>query len=231
QVGDSIALDTPSRSVPFKITGVITDYASPQRVFYLNRAVYRKFWKDSMVTGFIVNLQPGFTLEQVRSNIDRTLGKKWNLITISNQEFRIQMQSAIDRTFAYTKAIEIIALLVGLLGLLNTLLISVLERTREIGVLRALGSTRKQVSRMIFTEAIFQGFFGAAVAIVLGAYVGYLFVSYALTTQLGWIIEFHFPKESILSTLITGVVVAGIAGFLPARKAAALPITEALDYE
>ena len=231
KIGDHLPLDTPSGRVDFLITGQITDFASPEGVFYLNRAVYRKYWNDTLVTGFVVNVAPGYTLEQVRANIDRSLGKKWNLITISNQEFRVQMQSAIERSFAYTKAIEIIALWVGLLGLLNTLLISVLERTREIGVIRALGSTRSQISRMIFTEAIFQGFFGALIAIVLGTYVGYLFVTYALTVQLGWIIDFHFPQGAIFSTLLTGVVVAGLAGFLPARRAAQLQITEALEYE
>ncbi len=230
-VGDFVEFDTPTGKIPFKIMGVISDYASPIGVFYMNRAVYKKYWKDNLVTGFVLDLAPGYTFEQVRKNIAETVGKKWNLVTISNAEFKNQMQSAIDRTFAYTKAIEYIALLVGLLGLLNTLLISVMERTREIGMLRAVGSTRSQISRMIFSEAILQGFFGAVIAIALGAYIGRLFVTYALTDHLGWIIEFHFPIVSIFSTLLTGVIVAGIAGFFPARKAANLQITEALDYE
>ena len=84
---------------------------------------------------------------------------------------------------------------------------------------------------MIFFEAILQGFFGAVVAILLGSYVGKLFVEYTLSTTLGWEIDYHFPKDAILNTILIGVVVAGVAGFLPARRAAQLEITEALDYE
>jgi putative ABC transport system permease protein len=230
-VGDLVSLDTPNGKVPFQITGKITDYASPKGVFYMSRSVYKKYWKDSLVSGFLVDLAPGATFDQVREEIDKTLGKKWSLVTISNREFKNQMQNAIDRSFAYTRAIELIALLVGLLGLLNTLLISVLERTREIGMLRAVGSTRGQISRMIFIEAILQGFFGAVVAIVLGSWMGSVFVKYGLSAQLGWSIDYYFPRDSIASILITGIVVAALAGFWPARRASHLDITEALDYE
>jgi putative ABC transport system permease protein len=231
KVGDLVELETPSGAVQFRILGKIVDYASSQGVIYLNRAVYSKYWNDHLVTVFVFSLEPGARFEDVKSSIDKELGRKWNLVTISSREFKEQMQSAIERSFAYTRAIEWIALLVGLLGLLNTLLISVMERTREIGMLRAIGSTRLQVSKMIFFEAILQGFFGAVVAILLGSYVGKLFVEYTLSTTLGWEIDYHFPKDAILNTILIGVAVAGVAGFLPARRAAQLEITEALDYE
>ena len=231
EVGDMVELDTPSGGVNFKIIGEVIDFASPEGVFYMNRKFYKKYWKDSLVTAFVLNIVDGANLEQVRSEIDRRVGKKWNLVTISNAEFKQQMQQAIERTFAYTKAIEFIALLVGLLGLLNTLLISVMERTRELGMLRAVGATRQQISIMIMIEAVFQGFFGAIVAILLGSYVGKLFVEYSLSSSLGWIVQFHFPRSSIFSTLVTGVIVAVIAGILPSKRASQLNIREALDYE
>ena len=231
KVGEMVSLDTPQGKVPFQIVGEITDFASANGVLYINRAVYRKYWNDHLVTFMVFSLMPGYTFEQVRENIDHAMGKKWNLVVLSSREFKDQMQTAVDRTFAYTRAIEVISLLVGLLGLLNTLLISVMERTREIGMLRAVGATQAQIAKMVSFEALLQGFFGAAVAIILGSYVGFLFVTRSLTVSLGWIVDFHFPVESIFTTLLTGVVVAAIAGFLPARRASKLEITEALDYE
>ncbi len=231
KVGDQVALDTPSGRIDFKIVGLITDYMSPQGVIYLSRDQYKKYWKDDLVTAFVFNIEPGHSLEQVRSEIDKKVGKKWNVVTLSNAEFKLQMEQAVERTFAYTRAIEFIALLVGLLGLLNTLLISVMERTREIGMLRAVGSTKKQISGMILLESLLQGIFGSLVAILLGSIIGKLYVEYGLTSTLGWIIEFHFPKESVIQTLFTGVIVALIAGFYPSRRAANLEITESLDYE
>jgi putative ABC transport system permease protein len=230
-VGDTITLDTPSGAVDFKIVGIVQDFGSPAGVFYLNRAVYRKYWNDRMVTAFFINVADGFTPEQVRQNIDERLGQKWNLVTMSAFEFRHQMEMAIERTFAYTKAIEFIALLVALLGLLNTLLISVMERTRELGMLRAVGSTQRQVAGMIFNEAVLQGFFGGMIAILLGVFVGRMFVEYTLTINLGWVVDFYLPSQSMLQTLGTGVLVAALAGVLPAIRAAKLNITDALDYE
>ena len=231
KIGDRVPLSTPKGLVEFKILAEVTDYASPSGVIYMDRKYYKKFWNDSLVTAFVFNVEKGFTLEQVRAEIDRSLGKKWNLVSVSNAEFKQQMQQTIEQTFAYTKAIEYIALLVGLLGLLNTLLISVMERTRELGMLRAVGMTGRQLYSMIMLEAVFQGFFGSIVAMVLGVFVGKLFVEYGLTTSLGWIINFHFPYHSLLSIVITGVGVAVIAGILPSSRAAKINITEALDYE
>lgn len=231
KIGESVTLDTPSGAKEFKIVGMAVDFASPNGVFYLNRAVYRKLWNDPTITSFTLNMEPGFTFDQVRANIDKTIGRKWNLVAISNKEFKRQMEETIEQSFAYTRAIGAISLLVGLLGLLNTMLISVMERTREIGVLRAIGCTRTQISSIIFSEAILQGLFGGLIAMCLGTYVGKLFVEHSLSTSLGWYIDFYFPKDSVVTTLITGVVVAGLAGILPARRAAALPITEALDYD
>jgi putative ABC transport system permease protein len=231
KVGDLVSLSTPSGKIDFKIIGTVTDYGSPQGVIYLSRDNYKKYWNDKLITAFVFNIEPGHTLEEVRSEIDRRIGQKWNVVTLSNAEFKNQMEQAVERSFAYTRAIELIALLVGLLGLLNTLLISVLERTREIGMLRAVGSTRGQISGMILLESLMQGVFGSIVAVLLGSLIGKLFVEYGLTSTLGWIIEFHFPKESVIQTLITGVIVALIAGLYPSKRAANLEITESLDYE
>ncbi len=231
QVGDHVKLPTPSGDIPFKIIGKVVDFASAEGVIYMSRVWYKKYFQDSKVTAFLLNAAPGYSLEQLRAAIDLKVGKKWDVVTISNREFHDQMEQAVERSFAYTRAIELIALLVGLLGLLNTLLISVMERTREIGMLRAVGTTRSQIVQIIMSEAVIQGFFGALVAIILGAYVGKLFIEYNLSSTLGWIVDFYFPRESIANTLMVGVVVAAIAGILPAYRAAKLNITEALEYE
>jgi putative ABC transport system permease protein len=231
KVGDTIPMDTPSGKIPFKIIGSLIDFASPEGVIYMSRDIYKKYWKDPLVTGFFVNVEPGHTLEEVRAEIDRRIGQKWNLVVVSNAEFKNEMSTVIEKTFAYTKAIEFIALLVGLLGLLNTLLISVMERKREIGMLRAIGSTQRQISTMILIEALLQGLFGAIIAVLLGVYVGKLFVEFTLSSNLGWIVDFHFPKSSVWTTILTGVGVAALAGVLPAYRAAKTEILEALDYE
>ena len=81
------------------------------------------------------------------------------------------------------------------------------------------------------TEATLQGFFGSVVAIVLGTYIGWLYIKYSLVDSLGWVILFHLAVGSVIAVLITGIAVAVIAGYLPSKKAGGLVITEALDFE
>src|ERR1019366_5795119 len=104
-------------------------------------------------------------LEEVRQEIDRRFGRAKNLSVTSNTEIKQEMINTVDQSFSYTKAIEAAALLVALLGLLNTLLISVMERMRELGMLRAVGMPRGQLRRMILLEALVQGAFGAISAV------------------------------------------------------------------
>ncbi|HEX4922784.1 MAG TPA: ABC transporter permease, partial [Bdellovibrionales bacterium] len=128
KTGDSLELATPTGLHGFRVVGVLVDYASPEGVIYVSRDRYKSYWNDTLVTGFGLMVQPGFNVEDVRKEIDRRFGARRNLVTVSNAELRQSLLSDIDNGFAYTKAIEAAALLVGLLGLLNTFLISVLER-------------------------------------------------------------------------------------------------------
>jgi putative ABC transport system permease protein len=121
--------------------------------------------------------------------------------------------------------------LVGLLGLLNTLLISVMERMRELGMLRAVGMSRSQLARMILLEALVQGGFGALAAVLLGSLIAYLWITHSLAQILGWLIHFHFPWTAVGGTVLIGTAVALIAGYFPARRASQLEIREALEYE
>jgi putative ABC transport system permease protein len=231
ETGGTLELDTPSGRVRLRIVGVLVDYASPEGVIYLDRELYKRLWRDPLVNAFGLKLAPGAELAQVRSEIDRRFGRARNVTVISNAELRKEMVRVVDESFLYTRAIEAAALLVGLLGLLNTLLIAVMERTRELGMLRAVGMSRRQLSRMILQEALIQGWLGAVAAVLLGSLIAYLWITRSLAHVLGYIIDFHFPWSAVGATMLIGTGVALVAGFLPARRASRLEIREALEYE
>jgi putative ABC transport system permease protein len=231
KTGDFLELETPSGAVQFKVVGITVDYASDVGALYIDRALYKRLWDDSLVNAFGIMVAPGFDVAQIRTEIDRRMGQSKNLVAVSNFELKKQMTQIIDDSFKATKGVEAAALLVGMLGLLNTLLVSVIERIRELGTLRAVGMSRRQLFAMILQEALFQGTLGAIASVALGVWLAYFWINYNLSFVLGWIVHFHFPWRSIFTTVLTGTGVALLAGILPARKAALLPITEALDYE
>ncbi len=231
KTGDIITVDTPTGAHQVKIVGKIIDYASNEGVLYFNRDVYKKLWNDPLVDVFGVYAQEGVDKTQLRQRLDNQFGASRNLMITSNSELKNEIIRSIDDSFAYTKAIETAALAVAMLGLLNTFLISIMERTRELGMLRAVGMSRGQLARMILGEALLQGGCGAIVAVGLGTVVASLWVEHSLSHILGWIVHFTFPWQSVGTTILTGLAVTLIAGIYPAYRASRMDIREALEYD
>ncbi|MBK9294964.1 MAG: ABC transporter permease [Oligoflexia bacterium] len=229
--GDIVTIETPTGSVDFKILAVVVDYASPEGIVYMSRDTYKKYWQDNLVSAYSLTVAPGFTVNQVRQDIDAQFGKSKSLMTVSQKEMKNNLLIEIDKSFSYTKAIEATALLIAFLGLFNTFMISVMERLRELGVLRAIGMEQIQLIKMILTEAFWQGSLGALTAIILGFGVSYIFIENDLSLILGWIIRFSFPWEVVGYVLLIGIFTGLVAAYVPARRAAQIKIREALEYE
>jgi putative ABC transport system permease protein len=226
--GSAIDLDTPSGRAAFHVVAVVNDFSSPEGVVYLRRDTYKRLWRDPLVTAFAVQAAPGVPPPRVRDAIAATLGETRGLVPTLNAELREQMDATMRESFAYTHAIELAALLVGLLGLLNTVLVSVLERTRELGMLRAVGMSRAQLAAMVLAEAALLGAFGGAVAGVLGAYVSATWLVGSLSALVGWVIHLRIAWGALAATLAAGLGVGLVAGLAGMRRAAAVPIREAL---
>jgi putative ABC transport system permease protein len=120
-----------------------------------------------------------------------------------------------------------LSVIVSLLGIVNTLVLTVFERTRELGMLRAVGMTRTQTRMMIRYESIVTSLMGAAFGIAVGIFLA-LLVTHALSSQ-G--IVFAVPYRQLLYFVLAAILVGVIAAILPARRAARLNVLEALQYE
>lgn len=228
KTGQSIELDTPTGRIRFRIVGIAVDFANPEGVIYMSREVYKRYWNDPLVTALAVEVVPGAAPEMVRAEIDAKLGQR-GLVAIQNRELREHLTEAMNESFAYTRAIEGAALGVGLLGLMGTLIMSLMERTRELGMLRAIGMSRGQLVRMVVFEALLLSGAGGAVAGALGLYLSHAWVVGSLASSLGWIIHVHVPWRSVLSTMGTGLLVGVVASVFSARHVAKIAIREALE--
>ena len=140
-----------------------------------------------------------------------------------------QIDDQISQQFALFNSIVAIAVIVSLLGVINTLAMSVLERTREIGVLRALGSSRWQVRRTMLYESLLITLSGAVAGVLLGALIAFLWVSGLQSVVPG--ISFRFPASTAALVGVLAVILGTAAAVVPARRAARLKPIEALSYE
>jgi putative ABC transport system permease protein len=196
----------------------------------LDRATLLRYLPDQPATNAAVYLKPGADAETVQRELQlRTAG-----LGVAIAPNRVLRQGAIeifDRTFAITWALEAVAILVAMLGAANSLLALVLDRRRELGLLRYLGASAQQVQRMILTEATFLG----ALAILLGLALGFalsLVLVFVVNKQsFGWTIQFHPPFGLLGAALGLVWVVTVAAGLYPARVAAGIAPVEAMQAE
>jgi putative ABC transport system permease protein len=228
---DLLELATPTGIARFRIAGIVRDFANAEGVFYLDRKVYAKYWRDPLVTAFFLSAAPGTTPAELQKELSATLGAKFGLVSVLNTELIDQLIQSVDQSFAFNQAVQLAALLVGLIGLLNTMLVSVLERTREFGMLRAIGMERGQLGRMVLIECLAQGSLGAVAAVALGSFMAWLWITVNLAVALGWVIRFDFPLTSTLQVFAAGIFVSVLAGVAPAIRASRLEIRAALEHE
>ena len=232
--GDTVRLDTPGGALAARVVGIVVDYSSPEGTVYFTRAVYQQFWHDPLVTVFFVFAPPGplaTDADALRRTLDAKVCLERGLVVNLVADVRASTERLLDESFAYSRAIELAALLVGLLGLLNTVFINILERTRELGMLRAVGMSKNQLRGMILTETLILGSSAGVAAGLLAAYLALVWLGGSLSATLGWSVPIHLPLGALARALGAGVAVGVVAGLAASHRASSRSIREALADE
>ena len=151
-----------------------------------------------------------------------------NIEVLSRDDYRDDQQRAIDRFLAVTVALLLLSEIIAVLGIVNTLALSVFERTKELGLLRAVGMSRAQVRRMVRGEAMIIAALGAVVGVAVGLLWGWVFTT-ALRGQ--GITSFVIPVGQLIVFLVVAVVAGLIAAWFPARRASRLDVLAAIAAE
>lgn len=228
--GDRLELPTPAGPRAFEVDAVYHDYASDQGYVLMDRGTYMHHWHDPSVTDIAVYTAPNTDLEALRGRLRTALGDAPVVITGSEQ-LRGQVMRVFDDTFAITYAMHVVAIAVSLLGVAGALAALVLERGREIAVLRQVGLLRRQIAAMVVAEAGLIGITGSALGLVAGGMLAALLIQVINRQSFGWTVHFQAPVGFAALTVLAVVAAAMLAGWLPARRAAATPIAEALRNE
>ncbi|MDA0692151.1 MAG: FtsX-like permease family protein [Nitrospinae bacterium] len=231
KTGDRLHLTTPGGPLDVEIIAVYFDYSRERGYIILDRTTFLKYYQDPAINSFIIYLADKNQLTNVRKNVLNTIGKDYQLVIRSNAELKKDVLDVFDRTFAITYALEIIAIGVAVLGLFNTLISLILERKREVGILRFLGAFKDQVKRVVLIEAGILGLIGSGMGLIAGVIVSYILIFVINKQSFGWTIQVHFPYLFILLTTLLFWVVSTSAGLYPARLAAKLNPKEAVRVE
>jgi putative ABC transport system permease protein len=231
KAGGTLTLMTPSGARAFPVTGIFYDYATDGGKLVMDRSLYRSLWDDDTTTVIAIYLAPGADVGAVRRQVNERMAKVGQTVTISNAEIRREILAIFDRTFRVTYALELIAVAIALLGIVNTLLTSVLERQRELATLRAIGASAGQIRRLVLWEGLYLGALGAGLGVAGGVALSLLLIHVVNKQSFGWTIHFHFPVWLVLQGIVLAVGAALAASYLPALWAARQSVVDGLRYE
>ena len=227
KVGERFRVTTPTGKHPeLTVRGTIKDNGGLFAAVTVPRETMRTAFGQRDDAFDFVAFRGGADEKAVRGRVDALLKTQYpNTESKDKGEFKDQQASQINQFATFMYVLLSLAVIVSLFGLVNTLALSIFERRRELGMLRAIGTARSQVKRMIRYEAIITALIGAVLGLVLGA----LF-AVVITSQLDGF-SFALPIGRIIGIAILAGLAGIVAAALPARRAARTNVLEALAYE
>jgi putative ABC transport system permease protein len=229
-LGDEMTLLTPTGEVPYKIVGVASDYLNAKTTtIYLSHANIAADFGRTEDVFLRVNRAPNADPAKAEAALKEVLKPYPQFKLIVGQDYIDENMRLFDSVFLGMYVLVLFLAIPSLIAMVNTLAIGVIERTREIGMLRAVGATRHQIRAIVLAEALILAAIGTAFGILSGVYLGYMAIN--AFSALGFPMEYSFSADGILLAIAAGLLFGAFAAIIPARQAAGMKIVEALRYE
>jgi putative ABC transport system permease protein len=227
-VGSTVTFTTPlGRKESFEVAGIFSNQAGLTAPVIVTNAVLERSWDARNIAYAMASAAPGTDPEALARAANRALESFPAAEALTREQFKDRLGDQINQLLGLVYGLLLLSVIVALLGIVNTLALSVHERTRELGMLRAVGMSRRQVRQMVRAESVITALIGAVLGTVLGI-VFALIVSRPLADQ-GFVFVLPVP------TLVAFFVLAAIAGVLaaipPARRAARVDVLRAVTTE
>jgi putative ABC transport system permease protein len=230
--GGKVTLFTQTGALEFPVAGIYYDYASTQGTITMDLETYRKHWKDRGVTAAALYLAPRMDVDQTARQVQTAisdLGQR--LLVRPNAELRQDVLEVFDRTFAITGALQLLATVVAFIGVLSALLSLELERQRELGILRAVGLTVRQLWGLVLLETGLMGTVSGLLAMPTGFVLALILVYIINRRSFGWTLQMQILPDPFFLALVVAVAAALLAGIYPALRMGRMLAAEAIRYE
>jgi len=230
RAGDTITLALGGARPSFRIVDVYYDYGSERGSILMDRQTMLRYLPDPAPSNLAIYLAPKATAEIVREEIIQA-SAGYRVLLFSNRDLRTEAIRIFDRTFAITYALEAVAVIVAVMGIAGALLALVIDRRRELGLLRFLGAAAGQVRKQILVEAGLLGLLANLAGLALGFALSLVLIYVINKQSFGWTIRFHWPVAVLLGAISVVYVATVLAGLYPAQVAVRLNPLEAVHEE
>jgi putative ABC transport system permease protein len=231
RLGELLEIAAPNGVIRLPIAGIVVDYSDQQGTILMDRRVFLKYWHDDTVNAFRVYLKTGAQVPEVRRRILERYAGRRQVFVLTNGELKGYILKITDQWFGLTSVQIAVAVLVAILGIVNTLTVSITDRRRELGVLKAVGGLRGQIRRTIWIEALSIAAIGLTLGFALGAINLYYILQIVHHDIAGIRLDYEFPIGTVLALVPTMLGSAFVAAIWPAESAVRGSLVEALEYE
>lgn len=231
EIGDSVVLPVPGGTRSFPITGIYRDYSNDRGVAVMDRDLFVKTFRDDAINTLVVYLKDGVDHETARAQLEKTFGPRYGAFAVSNASIRREVMTIFDQTFMITYALLGVAIVVAVLGIVNTLSALILERSRELALLRVGGMSQGQVRGMIVLESTLIGIASTLAGVVMGWILSWILINVINRQSFGWTIDFYVPTALIATSLAITFLSSVAAGLVPARLANRIHVAAAIKAE
>jgi len=217
--GGTITLPTPAGPQEFTIEGVFYDFRTDGPSVWMDIRQFRRFWQDDHLNAVRLFLRdPGQTPE-MQAKLQQRYGERYRLLTLSHAELRAGILEIFDETFALTHALEGVAVLVAIFGIITTFLVLIMERERELALLQTLGASRRQILTMVLVESGLASFLSFLLGAGCGSVLSLLLILVINKQAFGWTIQLHWLPGIYVQSLALVMVLGLAAAAYPAWRA------------
>jgi|CXWL01.1.fsa_nt_gi putative ABC transport system permease protein len=233
RVNALLTIQTPSGFHAFPVIGIFYDYATDGGKVVMDEHLYRTLWQDTDVTIFALYLRPGADLNQIEHaimapQVESPETQVSSVTVVRNQALKREILEIFDRTFRVTYVLEGIAIVIAMLSIMNTLVVTVLERRREMASLRMMGATMRHLRMLVVHGSLYLTVLGIVLGSIGGVALALLFIHVLNKQSFGWTIQVALSPAIVVEAGLIALGGAFLAAYVPARWASTQPIAPAL---
>jgi putative ABC transport system permease protein len=230
RAGNSITLPLGPERATFRIADVYYDYSSERGTILMDRETLLRYLPDPAPSHLAVYVASSASIASVRAEIERLAAGR-RILIFTNRDLRGEALRIFDRTFAITYALEAVAVVIAVMGVAGALLALVIDRRRELGLLRFMGAASGQIRKLIMVEAGFLGLLAILSGVVLGLALSLILIFVINKQSFGWTIRFHWPLAVLAGAMSLVYAATVLAGLYPASVAVGLRPIEVVHEE
>ena len=230
-MGDEITLFTEDGQRSFSIVAVFSDYTSSRGNVTMWLENYRELWNDNSVTAFSARVAEGQNVDTIVDNMRRELNQIQFINIRSNQGLRVETLEVFDRTFLITRALQLITTGVAFVGVLSAMLALQLEKQRQMGILKAIGLSVRQIWGLTLLETGLIGAVAGILALPTGYVIAKILLQLINKRSFGWTLQLQLEAAPFIQAMFIAVSAALLAGLYPAYRASRRSAADAIRFD